>query len=272
MASYDGFANLERLGWIDGKISSGYVSMFSSASDLAIPSIVTEVTPGARVLDLCCGQANVSEALLKAGFSVVGADFSPKMLAHARERLPDGEFVEADAQDLPFEDGDFDTVVCSFGMMHIPDQPQALREVRRVLKPGGQFIMTSWCGPDVSPVFQVFYSSAQEHGDPSVKMPDSPNFYQYADVEVARALLAEAGLAVHTQRQIDCYWMLDAPEKLAEIFQQGAPRGGYLLTQQPDGNRTAIKAAVTSKVRDRFAEGDKWRAPIPASLIVAKTG
>ncbi len=45
----------------------------------------------------------------------------------------------------------------------------------------------------------------------------------------------------------------------------------YLLMQQPDDNRTAIKTAVTSKVRDRFADGGKWRAPIPASLIVAKT-
>lgn len=271
MTSYDGFADLERRGWTDHKISSGYVALFSSASNLAIPSIVSEVTLGTRVLDLCCGQANVSEALLHAGSSVVGVDFSQEMLAHARERLPDGEFFEADAQDLPFDGGDFDTVVCNFGMMHIPDQPQALREVRRVLKPGGQFIMTAWCGPDVSPVFQVFYSSVQEHGDPSVRLPDSPDFHQFADEAIARTLLGDANLALETHRQIDCYWMLDVPEMLAEIFQQGGPRAGYLLRRQPDGNRTAIKEAVTDKVRDRFAEGGKWRAPIPASLIVAKT-
>ena len=271
MTSYDGFADWERSGWTDDGISAGYVAMFSSASDLAIPSILSEVTPGARVLDLCCGQANVSEALLQAGFSVVGADFSPKMLAHASERLPDGEFVEADAQDLPFDNGDFDAVVCSFGMMHIPDQPQALREVRRVLKAGGQFIMTSWCGPDVSPVFQVFYSSVQEHGDPSVKMPDSPNFHQFANEEMARALLADVGLTMETQRQIDCYWMFDVPETLVNIFQQGTPRGEYLLSQQPDDNRIAIKTAVTDKVRNQFVDGGKWRAPIPASLIVAVT-
>ncbi|MEJ2178608.1 MAG: methyltransferase domain-containing protein, partial [Gammaproteobacteria bacterium] len=186
MTSYEDFANLERRGWSDDSIASGYVEMFSSASDLAIPSIVSEVTPGARVLDLCCGQGNVSEGLLEAGLSVVGADFSAKMLAHARERLSDGEFIEADAQDLPFDNEDFDSVVCSFGMMHIPDQPRALQEIRRVLKPGGQFIMTSWCGPDVSPVFQVFYSSVQEHGDPSVTMPDSPNFHQFANPESRR--------------------------------------------------------------------------------------
>lgn len=269
MTSYDGFADLERRAWTDDTIASGYVAMFSSATNLAIPSIVSEVSPGARVLDLCCGQANASEALLQAGFSVVGADFSPEMLAHARQRLPDGEFVEADAQDLPFEDGDFDTVVCGFGMIHVPNQPQALREVRRVLKPGGRYIMTSWCGPDLSPVFQVLYSSVQEHGDPSVEMPDSPNFHQFADKALAESLLADAGLVMESHRQIDCYWVLEAPEMLAEIFHQATPRAGYLLRQQPNDNLAAIKEAIANKVRDRFAEGGKWRAAIPASLIVA---
>ncbi len=245
--------------------------MWSFATDLTIPSIASEVTSGARVLDLCCGPANVSEALLNAGFSVVGADFSPKMLVHARMRLPNGEFVEADAQDLPFDDEDFGIVVCNFGIMHIPDQTQALREIRRILKPGGRFIMTSWCGPDVSPVFQVFYGSVQEHGDPSVKLPDSPDFHQYANDETASTLLADAGLTVETRRVIECCWILDSPEALAEIFHRGAPRGGYLLTQQPDDARRAIKAAVTRKVRERFADSGKWRVPIPASLIVAKT-
>lgn len=270
MAAYEGFAELETNGWSDETISSGYVNMFSPASDLAIPSIVSSINGPGRVLDLCCGQGNVTEALARAGHSVVGADFSARMLAYARDRLPQATFVEADAQDLPFDDGEFDAVVCSFGLMHVPDQPKALREVRRTLKPGGQFIMTSWCGPDVSPVFQVFYGSVQEHGDPSVKMPDSPNFHQFANEEMARALLAEARLEVVTQSQLDCYWILERPEQLAEIFQKGAPRGGYLLKQQQAANRAAIKEAVTNKVRARFADGNAWRAPIPASLVVAR--
>jgi SAM-dependent methyltransferase len=267
MALYEGFADLERRGWTDEGISSGYVEMFSSASDQAIPSIVAEVSAGTHVLDLCCGQGNVAEALSKAGLSVVGADFSPQMLAFARKRLPDVEFVEADAQDLPFDDGSFDAVICSFGLMHVPDQNRALREVHRILKPGGQYIMTCWSGPDVSPVFQVFYSSAREHGDPSVVLPDSPDFHLYANEAMARPALAEAGLDLQAHRQIDCYWILDNPETMAEIFEQGAPRAGYLLSQQPEGARSAIKAAVADKVRERFGEGSRWRAPIPASLI-----
>ncbi|NNK78477.1 MAG: methyltransferase domain-containing protein [Litoreibacter sp.] len=270
MASYEGFADLERDGWSDDQISANYVGMFSSASDLAIPAILSEIKEPARVLDLCCGQGNVTEALLHAGFQAIGADFSATMLAHARERLPRGEFVEADAQDLPFEDATFDAVTCSFGLMHVPDQPQALREIRRVLGPEGRFIMTSWCGPDVSPAFQVFYGSVQEHSHASVKMPDSPDFHQYADASMAMSLLAEAGLQLETQRQVDCYWRLETPQALAEIFNKGAPRGGYLLTQQPEANRIAIKEAVTAKVQESFADGNRWRVPIPASLVVAK--
>ena len=118
---------------------------------------------------------------------------------------PSQRLLEADAQNLPFEGDSFDSVVCSFGLMHVPDQPKALSEIRRVLKPHGQFIMTSWCGPDVSPVFQVFYSSVQDHGDSSVKMPDSPNFHQFANEEAARSILSDAGLNVETQQQIDCF-------------------------------------------------------------------
>jgi ubiquinone/menaquinone biosynthesis C-methylase UbiE len=270
MATYEGFAELETKGWSDDTISSGYVTMFSEASDMAIPSILSNIQNTRRVLDLCCGQGNVTEALAKVGHSVTGADFSARMLSHARERFPTGEFVEADAQDVPFEEGSFDVVVCSFGLMHVPDQPKALSEVRRVLKREGKFIMTSWCGPDISPVFQVFYSSVQEHGDPSVEMPDSPNFHQFANEDLAKSILSDAGLDVEKQEQIDCFWMLDNPDVLAEIFQNGAPRGGYLLSQQPKANNAAIKTAVAEKVRGRFGHGVKWRAPIPASLIVAK--
>ncbi|MEW9920301.1 class I SAM-dependent methyltransferase [Marimonas sp. MJW-29] len=270
MATYEGFAELETKGWSDDTISSGYVNMFAEASDMAIPHIVSNVGGAGKVLDLCCGQGNVTEALAKAGHAVIGADFSAKMLSHARDKFPDGEFVEADAQNLPFGDAEFDAVVCSFGLMHVPDQPKALSEIRRVLKPKGQFIMTSWCGPDVSPVFQVFYSSVQEHGDPSVTMPDSPNFHQFANEEMAKSILSGAGFEVQKQEQLDCSWVLEEPEDLAEIFQNGAPRGGYLLSQQPEANNAAIKAAVAEKVRSRFSDGDKWRAPIPASLVVAQ--
>ena len=86
--TYEGFAKLEKEGWTSREISNGYIDLFASASDLAIPDLITEIPSGARVLDLCCGQGNVSEALKANGFRFVGADFSPVMLEHARRRTP----------------------------------------------------------------------------------------------------------------------------------------------------------------------------------------
>lgn len=269
MAGYEDFAELERKGWANDSIASGYIDLFSSASDLAIPALVAGVKDCTRVLDLCCGQGNVTKALLNEGLDAVGADFSPAMLAHARQRLPNGEFIEADAQDLPFEDGEFDAVVCSFGIMHIPDQPRALGQIRRVLKPQGLFAMTAWCGPDISPVFEVFYGCVQEHGSPEVAVPESPNFHQFADPEQAGMLFGDAGLSLTGHQVVDCYWTLSSADEVAEIFEQGAPRSGYLLTQQPEECRAAIKEAVAAKVRERFSEGDKFHVPIPAALVTA---
>ncbi len=269
MAVYREFEELETKGWGNADIAAGYVTRFADASDMAIPAILSHVPEGSRVLDLCCGQGNVTQALAGAGHRVTGADFSPQMLAHARTRFPEGDFVETDAQNMDFDDDSFDVVTCSFGLMHIPDQPKALSEIRRVLRPGGRFIMTSWCGPEASPVFAVFYKSVMAHGHPSVKLPESPDFHQYADADTAEALLKDAGLKVETQAQVACYWDLNEPEALAEIFETGAPRGGYLMSQQPAENNAAIKAAVAEEVRARFAHGQGWRAPMPAALVVA---
>ena len=95
MPTYEGFADLETKGWSDDGISSGYVNLFAAASDMAIMPIIESIKDTGRVLDLCCGQGNVSEALVGAGHAVVGADFSDKMLDHARQRLPDGRSPEA---------------------------------------------------------------------------------------------------------------------------------------------------------------------------------
>lgn len=161
MADYEAFESAERTGWSDPERASGYVELFASASDQAINSLLdaASATGNLRVLDLCCGQGNVSEALVERGCMVVGADFSPEMLDFARQRVPGGEFMEADAQDLPFDDAEFDIVVSNLGICHVADQPRALGEVHRVLRPGGRFAMTVWCGPDASPCQEIIYDA-----------------------------------------------------------------------------------------------------------------
>ena len=85
VSDFSAFANLERSGWLDAKRALGYVELFSSVSDQAIDSLLNaaDASPNLKALDLCCGQGNLSEALLRRGCKVFGIDFSPAMLAFA---------------------------------------------------------------------------------------------------------------------------------------------------------------------------------------------
>lgn len=269
MSDYAEFGEMERRGWCDAKRASRYVNLFASASDQAIAGLLDAAgaQSGMRALDLCCGHGNVTEALVRRGCRVVGVDFSPAMLSLAQDRVPVAAFTEADAQNLPFGDAEFDVVVSNFGMLHVPDQPRALSEARRVLRPGGRFAMTVWCGPDVSPCFAALYEVLRAHGDPGVLPPPGPDMHQFANREVATQLLSQAGFADTELAIVDCGWDLDAPERLSEIFEQATVRAARILASQPEANLRAIRSALAELVRQRFSTGRHWHVPIPAALL-----
>lgn len=99
-----------------------------------------------RVLDLACGTGDVSLVLQRAGFAVVGGDFCEPMLERAKAKGVK-ETVVADALNLPFGDGSFDAVTIAFGYRNFEDRPRALREIRRVLKPGGSVHILEFSQP-----------------------------------------------------------------------------------------------------------------------------
>ena len=106
------------------------------------------VAPGMDVLDVACGTGNATIPAAKAGARVTGLDFSPRLLEVARERSADAmveiDWVEGDAQELPFEDASFDRVVSCFGHMFAPDHEQTAAEMKRVLRPGGAIAVACW--------------------------------------------------------------------------------------------------------------------------------
>jgi len=100
--------------------------------------------PGARVLDLCCGTGDMAFALRNQSpeAEITGADFSHAMLKLALRKSSPGRMVnwiEADALQLPFPDESFDLVTSAFGFRNLADYDAGLREIRRVLKPGGEY-------------------------------------------------------------------------------------------------------------------------------------
>jgi demethylmenaquinone methyltransferase / 2-methoxy-6-polyprenyl-1,4-benzoquinol methylase len=96
------------------------------------------VKDGDRVLDACCGTGDLALAAARAGGAVTGADFSEEMLVRARRKGPELEWVLADATALPFEDESFDVVTVGFGIRNLEHLEAGLRELARVLAPGGR--------------------------------------------------------------------------------------------------------------------------------------
>ncbi len=96
------------------------------------------VRPGDRVLDACCGTGDLALAAAHTGGRVTGVDFSEAMLGRARRKSSAIEWVRADLLSLPFEEGTFDAATIGFGIRNVADLEGGLRELARVLRPGGR--------------------------------------------------------------------------------------------------------------------------------------
>jgi SAM-dependent methyltransferase len=107
--------------------------------------IVREILDGLPVgvaLDAACGTGRHSVYLASLGHVVIGTDTSPQMLARALNRVPAGEFYEADLHDVPLADDSVDLVVCGLAVMHVPDLARAMAEFTRVLRPNGHLVIS----------------------------------------------------------------------------------------------------------------------------------
>ena len=129
--------------------------------------------------------------------------------------------------------------------------------------------MTVWCGPDVSPCFEVVYGAVKSYGSPTVSLPPGPDVHQFAKRETAQELLSKAGFSNIELSIIDSGWDVGTPEALSEIIERGTVRGATLLTNQPRQNLAAIRSAIAKATRERFGTGNRWRIPIPAALLHA---
>jgi demethylmenaquinone methyltransferase / 2-methoxy-6-polyprenyl-1,4-benzoquinol methylase len=161
------------------------------------------VRPGDVTLDGACGTGDLAIADLKAGASkVTGLDFSERMLERARRKDARITWVQGDLLALPFEDGAFDAATVGFGVRNVADLEACIRELRRVLKPGGRLAIleiTTPRGP-LKPFFSLWFDrvvpalgKVLPGGSAYTYLPASVK--RFPDAERLAALMRECGFA-----------------------------------------------------------------------------
>ena len=152
--------------------------------------------PGQKVVDVACGTgvlAREAAGRVKRCGSVVGLDRNEGMLAVARRLEPTVEWRLGTAEALPFADGAFDVVVSQFGLMFFQDRVAALKEVWRVLRPGGRLAIAVWDVLDHSPGYAAMVALLQRlFGGAIADQLRAP--FALGEAEILRSLFADAGL------------------------------------------------------------------------------
>jgi demethylmenaquinone methyltransferase/2-methoxy-6-polyprenyl-1,4-benzoquinol methylase len=158
------------------------------------------VREGDRVLDACCGTGDLAIGARVRGAEVVGLDFSERMLERARRKAPAIDWGHGDVLALPFDDASFDAATVGFGVRNVEDLEAGLKELRRVLRPGGRLgilEITTPRGP-LAPFYRVWFDRvvpllgrALPGGDAYTYLPASVR--RFPGPEALAALLGQTG-------------------------------------------------------------------------------
>ena len=235
------------------------------ADDLARRA--SQAKPG-HVLELACGTGILTRKLrdaLSPDALLTATDLNAPMLGIAKQKFDTGEkvtFKTADAMALPFEDADFDLVICQFGVMFFPDKQASYREAGRVLRSGGRYLLNVWGSMAENP-FSECANDVTKHFFPD----DPPGFYKvpfgYAEQSTVMADMKAGGL-----QNITCE-TITFQKDVADwaLFAHGIVYGNPLIAEikarggvEPE----EVEQSVLSSLRERFG-------PEPSSMPLLAT-
>ncbi|MFD8725081.1 class I SAM-dependent methyltransferase [Streptomyces sp. NPDC059629] len=232
---------------------------------------VTATSPR-RILETATGTGIVTRMLrdsLPASSTLVATDLSQRMLEVAKHKFSTSESIdilEADAQDLPFGDGSFDTMVCQFGVMFYPDRQKSYHEAFRVLAPGGRYFFSVWDDINLNGFARVT--------DTRVKLTfpdDPPRFYSIpfncADIDTVKKDLTDAGF---TGIEVAVLPIMKQVENL-DLFALGLVFGVPLVEQieaRGSVSAEAVLAELKSDLKQEFGS-DPMNIPLQALFYTA---
>jgi len=214
--------------------------------------------PGERFLDVAAGPGGLSLPAARLGAHVLATDWSPAMIerfeARVREaRLRDAEGRVMDCHALDFRDDSFDLTGSQFGVMLVPDQPRALREMVRVTKPGGRVLLIAYGFPAELEFLQIFLGALKAVTPDFPGLPDDPPplEFQVADREVLRQRLANAGLRdVRVERTAERPAFASGREMWDWVY-YGNPISDMIVAELSKDQRAQLREVLDGMLRER---------------------
>jgi SAM-dependent methyltransferase len=236
------FKQTQRRIWSSGDYPD-IARMIESAAEHLVRA--ADVQPGHDVLDVATGSGNVALLAAQQGANVTGLDITPELFEAARSRAAEAgveiEWIEGDAEELPYEDNSFDRALSAFGTMFAPRQERAAAELVRVTKPGGVVAVAAWTPDGTNGQMFRTVASHMPPPPPELKPPSL-----WGDEEHIRSLFEPLGVELEFERgQVDFAddsvekWLVYGEEKLGPMVMARA-------ALEPQGKWEALRADLAA--------------------------
>jgi ubiquinone/menaquinone biosynthesis C-methylase UbiE len=245
-----------------GAIAEGYDRYVAPQEvDLANEALrLVALKAGERFLDVAAGTGGLSLPAARLGAQVLATDWSPAMIARFQARVREeglrdaqGRVMDCHALDLP--DDSFDVTGSQFGVMLVPDQPRALREMVRVTKPGGRVLLIAYGYPTELEFIQFFVAAMKAVASEFPGLPDDPPplEFQVADPEVLRRRLTDTGLKdVRVERTAERPAFTSGHEMWDWLY-YGNPIADMVVGDLTDQQRDTMRQVLGGMLRERAA-------------------